>query len=57
MMWGLIFICAEECEQSMKFFDERLQMLQEQAQIQNQLDTLVRNKETQKEGTCCEIRS
>ena len=43
MMWGLIFICAEECERSMKFFDERLQKLQEQAQIQNQLDTLVRS--------------
>lgn len=41
MMWGLIFICAEECELSMKFYDERLQKLQEQTARKKQLECKV----------------
>ena len=40
-MWGLIFICGEEREVSMKFYDEQLQKLQEQIARKRQLEAQV----------------
>ena len=48
MIWGLIFIYEEEREVSMKFYDEKLQKLQEQIARKRQLEAQASELRTQR---------
>ena len=56
MMWGLIFVCGEESEVSMKFYDEQLQKLQEQIARKRQLEAQVSELRTQRSTLSARVR-
>ena len=56
MMWGLIFVCGEESEVSMKFYDEQLQKLQEQIARKRQLESQVSELRTQRSTLSARVR-
>ena len=55
-MWGLIFVCGEEREVSMKFYDEQLQKLQEQIARKRQLEAQVSELRTQHSALTTRVR-